>query len=147
MLTSPLSLAFTLSFDSFMVFVMEPYGQGPCLPQAGVVPCATPMWGDIPRLRPGQAGLRWRIPPRPKVVVSCCRNESFLSRTAPRNGSFLDQWPAVREVLIETKVLEIFNITAHFLSSKKGVTPPLELPLLVSVIRINSDYFFFTLVS
>ena len=44
------------------------------------------------------------------------------------------------------KVLEIFNITPHLLSRKKGVTPPSELPLGVFAIRIYRDYFFFTLV-
>jgi hypothetical protein len=33
-----------------------------------IVPSPTPMWGDIP-------ATRWRIPPRPKAVVSCCRDE------------------------------------------------------------------------
>ena len=33
-----------------------------------IVPSPTPMWGDIP-------ATRWRIPPRPKTVVSCCRDE------------------------------------------------------------------------
>ena len=32
------------------------------------VPFLTPTWGDIP-------ATRWRIPPRPKAVVSCCRDE------------------------------------------------------------------------
>jgi hypothetical protein len=55
---------------------MEPHGQSPCLPQAGVVPCATLMWGDTSRLASGQAGLRWRIPPPGKYRgVFCCRNK------------------------------------------------------------------------
>ncbi len=33
-----------------------------------VVPFPTHMWGDIP-------AIRWRIPPRPKAVVSCCRDD------------------------------------------------------------------------
>ena len=41
-------------------------------PQAKpVVPCPTPMWGDIP-------ATRWRIPPRPKAVVSRCRDNQEL---------------------------------------------------------------------
>jgi len=38
-------------------------------PQAkAVVPYPTPIWGDI-------SATRWRIPPRPKAVVSYCRDE------------------------------------------------------------------------
>ena len=33
-----------------------------------VVPCLTPMWGDIPV-------TRLHIPPRPEAVVSCGRDE------------------------------------------------------------------------
>lgn len=36
-----------------------------------MVPCPTPMWGDIP-------ATRWRIPPRPKAVVSRCRDNQEL---------------------------------------------------------------------
>ncbi len=57
---------------------MEPHSQSPCLPQAGVVPCPTPMCGDISRLASGQAVKRRRIPPRPKAMVSCCRNKQGL---------------------------------------------------------------------
>ena len=35
-----------------------------------VAPYPTLMWGEIP-------ATRWRIPPRPKAVVSCCRGEWF----------------------------------------------------------------------
>jgi proteic killer suppression protein len=35
-----------------------------------VVPCLTPMWGDIPV-------TRLHIPPRPEAVVSCGRDEDY----------------------------------------------------------------------
>jgi len=37
-------------------------------PAKPVVPCLTPMWGDIPV-------TRLHIPPRPEAVVSCGRDE------------------------------------------------------------------------
>ena len=60
---------------------MEPHGQNPCLPQAGVIPCPTPMWGDIPV-------TRLRIPPRPKAVPAC-RQKGVEAR---RRSLLLPEW-------------------------------------------------------
>ena len=46
------------------------------LPTAGRRgPIRPPLWGDIPRLRPGQAVQRWHILPTAKAVVFCCRDD------------------------------------------------------------------------
>jgi len=61
-------------------------------PQAkAVVPYPTPIWGDIP-------ATRWRIPPRPKAVVSYCRDEEeFKGLQSPKLFS-------KTEIMIETEI-------------------------------------------
>ena len=63
-----------------------------------VVPFLTPTWGDIP-------ATRWCIPPRPKAVVSCCRDEKVppcLRRSGfAQAGLKLFQYPRSPSVRID----------------------------------------------
>jgi hypothetical protein len=75
-----------------------------------VVPWPTPTWGDIPV-------TRWRIPLRPKAVVSCCRNDaprfqSFGQRLVLKGGRREQHnFSTGSEELRETKTLnEFFGI-------------------------------------
>ncbi len=57
-----------MSFKDVVYIYKQDYG---ALRAKPVVSSPTPMWGDIPVTRS-------RIPPRPKAVVSCCRNETGM---------------------------------------------------------------------
>ena len=80
------------------------------------VPFLTPTWGDIP-------ATRWRIPPRPKAVVSCCRDE-FSGLNFSWLTNFLNAitgWNLTPQELLKTGE-RIVNLM-HMFNIKHGLQP------------------------